>query len=119
MELCAKEAENRKISVLALLASTIMGTDCEAKSALETLLCSRVFSFLNGQHALLAELTTRSKESALWYHLCRCYVNPMTCQHKPFLANNGQVTSAWDVCMGPNLTTTIDTGVCTTLERTS
>jgi hypothetical protein len=34
----------------------------------------------------------------------------MTCQHKPFLANNGQVTAAWDSCMGPGLKTTIDAG---------
>ena len=40
----------------------------------------------------------------------RCYVNPMTCQHKPFLANNGQVSQAWDSCLGPGLNTTIDAG---------
>ncbi|CAL8468908.1 g8449 [Coccomyxa elongata] len=37
-----------------------------------------------------------------------CYVNPMTCQHRPFLSNNGQVSSAWDSCMGPGMNTTID-----------
>ena len=42
--------------------------------------------------------------------LCRCYVNPMTCQHKPFLANNGQLTQAWDTCMAPGMNTTIDAG---------
>ena len=48
----------------------------------------------------------------LWrlYVPCRCYVNPMTCQHKPFLANNGQVSQAWDSCMGPGMNTTIDSG---------
>ena len=34
----------------------------------------------------------------------------MTCQHKPFLANNGQVSQAWDSCMGPGMNTTIDSG---------
>ena len=34
----------------------------------------------------------------------------MTCQHKPFLANNDQVSQAWDSCMGPGLNTTIDAG---------
>ena len=34
----------------------------------------------------------------------------MTCQHKPFLANNDQLTQAWDTCMGPGLNTTIDAG---------
>ncbi|EIE26921.1 kinase-like protein [Coccomyxa subellipsoidea C-169] len=38
----------------------------------------------------------------------RCYVNPMTCQHKPFLSNNGQVSAAWDACMDPGMNTTID-----------
>ena len=41
---------------------------------------------------------------------CRCYVNPMTCQHKPFLANGDQVSQAWDSCMGPGMNTTIDSG---------
>lgn len=40
----------------------------------------------------------------------RCYVNPMTCQHKPFLSNNGQVSAAWDTCMDPGMNTTIDAG---------
>ena len=35
----------------------------------------------------------------------------MTCQHKPFLANNGQVSQAWDSCMGPGMNTTIDSGI--------
>ena len=34
----------------------------------------------------------------------------MTCQHKPFLANNGQLTQAWDTCMAPGMNTTIDAG---------
>ncbi len=34
----------------------------------------------------------------------------MTCQHKPFLANNGQVSQAWDTCMGLGMNTTIDSG---------
>lgn len=45
----------------------------------------------------------------LWL-CCRCYVNPMTCQHRPFLSNNGQVSSAWDSCMNPGMNTTIDAG---------
>ena len=49
--------------------------------------------------------------------LSRCYVNPMTCQHKPFLSNNGQVSAAWDSCMGPGLNTTIDAGEATTPHR--
>ncbi len=47
---------------------------------------------------------------------CRCYVNPMTCQHKPFLANNGQVSQAWDSCMGPGMNTTIDSGNSLSLD---
>ena len=40
-----------------------------------------------------------------------CYVNPLSCAHRPFLANGAIVTQAWDTCMGPNLNKSIDSGV--------
>ena len=39
-----------------------------------------------------------------------CYVNPLSCAHRPFLANGPTVTQAWDTCTAPNLNKTIDSG---------
>lgn len=41
-----------------------------------------------------------------------CYVNPLSCAHRPFLANGPTVTQAWDTCTAPNLNKTIDSGAC-------
>ena len=48
-----------------------------------------------------------------------CYVNPLSCAHRPFLANGPTVTQAWDTCSAPNLNKTIDSGARPSMRQTA